>query len=126
MWVYGSTMAEPIAALVPMFRSRHQMQILAEVFWGTAGSTGSELARRTGIPQQTVAREVARLEQAGVLVTEQVGSAKIIRPASDLPYGPVLRQLLAWVGQRFVVVRRVPAGPVAARTVTTTPAESAA
>ena len=38
----------------------------------------------------------------------------------------LLRQLLAWVGQRFVVVRRVPAGPVAARTVTTTPAESAA
>jgi polar amino acid transport system permease protein len=38
----------------------------------------------------------------------------------------LLRQLLAWVGQRFVVVRRVPVGPVAARTVTTTPAETAA
>ncbi len=33
-----------------------------------------------------------------MLVTEQVGSAKIIRPASDLPYGPVLRQLLAYAG----------------------------
>jgi biotin operon repressor/predicted nucleotidyltransferase len=91
-------MAEPTAALLPMFRSRHQMQILAEVFWGAVSSTGAELARRTGIPQQTVAREVTRLEQAGVLVTEQVGTAKTIHPASDLPYGSVLRQLLAYAG----------------------------
>ncbi len=91
-------MAEPTTALLPMFRSRHQMQILAEVFWGAGSSTGAELARRTGIPQQTVAREVTRLEQAGVLVTEQVGTAKTIHPASDLPYGSVLRQLLAYAG----------------------------
>jgi biotin operon repressor/predicted nucleotidyltransferase len=91
-------MAEPTAALLPMFRSKHQMQILAEVFWGAGSSTGAELARRTGIPQQTVAREVARLEQAGVLVTEQVGTAKTIRPAPELPYGLVLRQLLAYAG----------------------------
>jgi predicted nucleotidyltransferase/biotin operon repressor len=91
-------MVEPAVALLPMFRSKHQMQILAEVFWGADSSTGAELARRTGIPQQTVAREVARLEQAGVVVTEQVGTAKTIRPASELPYGPVLRQLLAYAG----------------------------
>jgi predicted nucleotidyltransferase/biotin operon repressor len=91
-------MAEPVVALLPMFRSKHQMQILAEVFWGAGNSTGAELARHTGIPQQTVAREVARLEQAGVLVTEQVGTAKTIRPAPGLPYGPVLRQLLAYAG----------------------------
>ena len=92
------SMAEPVVALLPMFRSKHQMQILAEVFWGTSYSTGAEFARRTGIPQQTVAREVARLERAGLLVTEQVGTAKTIRPAPDLPYGPVLRQLLAYAG----------------------------
>ncbi|CAJ0881355.1 hypothetical protein R1479_02715 [Ralstonia mannitolilytica] len=38
----------------------------------------------------------------------------------------LLRQLLAWVGQRFVVVRRAPAAPAAVRTVATTPAETAA
>jgi len=91
-------MAEPAVALLPMFRSKHQMQLLAEIFWGAAGVTGAELSRRTGVPQQTVAREVSRLEQAGVLVTEQVGTAKTIRPAPDLPYGPVLRQLLAYAG----------------------------
>ena len=91
-------MAEPAAALLPMFRSKHQMQILAEVFWGSENSTGAELARRTGIPQQTVAREVARLERAGVLLTAQVGTAKTIQPAPGLPYLTVLRQLLAYAG----------------------------
>ena len=91
-------MAEPTTGLLPMFRSKQQMQILAEVFWGDGHPTGAELARRTGVPQQTVAREVARLERAGVLVTDRVGMAKQIRPAPDLPYGPVLRQLLAYAG----------------------------
>lgn len=91
-------MAEPVVALLPMFRSKHQMQILAEVFCGRGALTGAELARRTGIPQQTVAREVARLERAGVVVTQRVGTAKIIHPAPDLPYGEVLRQLLAYAG----------------------------
>ena len=100
-------MAEPAVALLPMFRSKHQMQILAEVFWGVGNSTGADLARRTGIPQQTVAREVARLEQAGVLVTEQVGTAKTIRPAPGLPYGPVLRQLLAYAGGVIPMLARV-------------------
>ena len=99
-------MVESAHALLPMFRSKHQMQILAEVFWGTSNSTGAELARRTGIPQQTVAREVARLERAGVLVTEQVGTAKTIHPAPELPYGLVLRQLLAYAGGVIPMLER--------------------
>ena len=74
------------------------MQILAEVFWGADNSTGAELARRTRIPQQTVAREVARLERAGLLVTKQVGTAKLIQPEQGLPYLTALRQLLAYAG----------------------------
>jgi len=96
--VHTELVAEPVVALLPMFRSKHQMQILAEVFCGRGALTGAELARRTGIPQQTVAREVARLERAGVVVTQRVGTAKIIHPAPDLPYGEVLRQLLAYAG----------------------------
>ena len=91
-------MAEPSAALLPLFRSQHQMQILAAIFWGEGNASGAELARQTGIPQQSVAREVARLERAGVVGTTQVGTAKIVHPASELPFGPVLRQLLAYAG----------------------------
>ena len=91
-------MAEPEIPLLPMFRSKHQMEILAEVFWGSSNPTGTELSRRTHIPQQTVAREVARLERAGLLVTKQVGTAKFIQPAKGLPYLSALRQLLAYAG----------------------------
>ena len=91
-------MTEPAVALLPIFRSKHQMRILAEVFCGADSLTGADLARRTGIPQQTVAREVARLKRAGVVVTQQVGTARTIHPAPGLPYGAVLRQLLAYAG----------------------------
>lgn len=73
------------------------MRLLAEVFYGPRGS-GAELARRTGLAQQTVARELARLEEAGLIELEQIGTAKVPRPASDLPYAGPLRQLLAYAG----------------------------
>lgn len=99
-------MAEPTAALLPMFRSKNQIQILAEVFWGPNDPTGAELARRTGIPQQTVAREIARLERAGVLLTKQIGTAKIVHPQPGLPYLTVLRQLLAYAGGAVPMLAR--------------------
>jgi predicted nucleotidyltransferase len=67
------------------------------VFYG-APASGAELARRTGLAQQTVARELARLEAAGVIEQDQIGTAKIPRPAADLPYLGPLRQLLAYAG----------------------------
>lgn len=85
------------AALAPLFRSEQQMRLLAEVFYGPPAS-GAELARRTGLAQPTVARELARLEEAGLIELEQVGTAKIPRPAPDLPYAGPLRQLLAYAG----------------------------
>jgi predicted nucleotidyltransferase/biotin operon repressor len=91
-------MTEPSVALLPIFRSKSQIQILVEVFCGAEALTGADLARRTGVPQQTVAREVARLERAGVVMTERVGTAKTIHPSPDLPYRDLLRQLLAYAG----------------------------
>lgn len=91
-------MSETPPVLLPIFRSEHQMRILVEVFWGPKPMTGSELARRTGIPQPTVAREVARLERSGLVTTATVGTAKTIAPNPNLPYGNALRQLLAYAG----------------------------
>jgi predicted nucleotidyltransferase len=84
-------------ALAPLFRSEQQMRLLVEIFHGEPAS-GAELARRTGIPQQTVARELARLERAGLIVTEAIGTAKLARPADSLPYLEPLRQLLGYAG----------------------------
>jgi predicted nucleotidyltransferase len=91
----GMAVAAP--TLAPLFRSSQQMRLLAEIFYGQP-APGAELARRTGIPQQTVARELARLEHAGLITTDRVGTAKVAAPAPDLPYIDALRQLLGYAG----------------------------
>ena len=73
------------------------MRLLAEIFHGEP-ATGPELTRRLGIPQSTVARELARLEESGLIRTEHFGTGQLAVPADDLPFAPALRQLLAYVG----------------------------
>ena len=97
MWVYDRSVTKAAPALVPLFRSEQQMRLLAEVFYGRPAA-GAELARRTGIPQQTVARELARLEHAGLVSMEQIGTARLATPSTGLPYLGALRQLLAYAG----------------------------
>lgn len=95
----------PTAApeLVPIFRSETQARLLAEVFFGRP-SSGSDLARRLGLLQSTVARELSRLADAGVVTLEAVGRAKIVRPATT-PYTNALRQLVAYAAGVPHVVR---------------------
>jgi DNA-binding transcriptional ArsR family regulator len=93
----------PAPSLLPIFRSETQARVLAEVFFGVP-VTGRELARRLRVPQPTVARELGRLEGAGLVEYEQVGNAKIVRPAS-VPYRDALRQLVAYAAGAPQVVR---------------------
>jgi len=81
------------------------MRLLAEIFYGDEAVSGSELARRTGIPQQTVARELSRLEEAGLITTKRIGTAKVVSPDRRQPYHQALRQLLGYVGGVIPVVR---------------------
>lgn len=89
----------PAAApdLVPLFRSGTQMRLLVEIFHGRPAS-GADLARRLRIPQPTVARELARLENVGLITMDPLGTAKVARPVTSLPYFVALRQLLAFAG----------------------------
>lgn len=95
----------PTAApeLIPVFRSETQARLLAEVFFGQPAS-GSELARRLGLLQSTVARELGRLADAGVVTFEQVGRSKLVRPA-DAPFRSALRQLVAYAAGLPHIVR---------------------
>lgn len=90
-------MAVATPALIPLFRSAQQMRLLAEIFHGQP-ATGAELARRLGISQSTVARELGRLEESGLIRLQQIGTGKLAMPVDDLPFAPALRQLLAYVG----------------------------
>lgn len=54
----------------------------------------SELASVTGIPQATVSREVARLEEAGLLRSSRRGRLRLVEANDRLPYYHELRALL--------------------------------
>lgn len=81
-------------ALLPVFRSRLQGELLALVL-GDPGVewTVDELARRTGQPYQTVANEVRRLQGADLVGVRPIGRSKLLRANEDNPYFRPLAQL---------------------------------
>lgn len=80
--------------LLPLFRSRTQLDVLTAAFLDAKGHTIAELTEVTGADRSTVLREVNRLVDAGVLVKESVGRTGVISVASDLPWAEDLRGLL--------------------------------
>jgi DNA-binding transcriptional ArsR family regulator len=86
------TAAPPLA---PLFRSEHQLALLAELFAGaTHELTIAELARRIGANDATVSREVERLVRVGLLSVRVEGRNKLVRADYRLPWAGTLRQLL--------------------------------
>src|SRR5712671_5573705 len=80
---------------LPLFRSDAQARILAAIFLaGESGAHVTELAKRTGLPVSTVHREIARLDEAGLLRSESVGRARVVRPDERSPYIDDVRSLV--------------------------------
>lgn len=85
-------------AIAPLFRSEHQLALLAELFAGMDGELGvSELARRIGANEATVSREVERLVRLGILAARQVGRNKLVQADYRLPWSSALRQLVVQI-----------------------------
>ena len=81
--------------LLPLFRSEHQLQLLGELFvYASEGRSISELSAATSIPQATVSREVARLEESGLLRSVRRGRLRLVQANDHLAYYPELRALL--------------------------------
>ena len=81
-------------ALLPVFRSRLQGELLALVLGDTnAEWTVGRLAERTGHPYQTVANEVRRLQAADLVATHNVGRTKLLRANTESPYFRPLAEL---------------------------------
>jgi len=81
--------------LFPLFRSRGQARLLAHVFLHPeAARSLNQLAREIGIDPATAHREAARLEEAGILRSERVGRARLLRPNEQSPFYPELSGLL--------------------------------
>ncbi len=97
------TAAPPLA---PLFRSEHQLALLAELFAGVADElTIAELARRIGANDATVSREVDRLIRLGLLAARTEGRNKLVRADYRLPWAGTLRQLLVQTAGALPLLR---------------------
>jgi DNA-binding transcriptional ArsR family regulator len=80
---------------VPLFHTDAQFRVLGELYTNPGReTTGGALAKRLGIPQATVSREVARLTDAGLLRTRREGNRTLVSAESDSSLAPDLQALL--------------------------------
>ena len=87
-------MRTPAPPLLAVFRSQLQGDLLARVLLGSQEQTLSDLSRTLDAPLATVAREVSRLEAAGLLTTRRVGRARLVAGNEANPATAPLRQLV--------------------------------
>jgi predicted nucleotidyltransferase/biotin operon repressor len=91
--------------LLPIFRSKHQLALLAHVLVHSPREfTLPDLARATGASQPTVWREVERLSAAGILSVRSVGRSKLVAANTASPYFPELRSLVSKVAGPAVLL----------------------
>ena len=80
--------------LAPIFRSEGQARLLSVLLLARDELSVREAASRAGMAYPTAHREVARLEEAGILVERQVGRTRMIRSNPDSPLVAPLREIL--------------------------------
>lgn len=91
----GTRSPSPTPSLLPIFRSRQQAEILADVLGDPSREESvSDLADRLGLPNGSVHREIVRAEQAGIVETRRVGKTRLVRANDASPYYEPLRELL--------------------------------
>jgi DNA-binding transcriptional ArsR family regulator len=84
----------PAPPIFPIFRSQLMTAVLAHTYLGGGESSVAQLAAAAGTDSGTMAREVSRLEQAGILRSRRVGRTKLVRANEDTPFYKALRDLI--------------------------------
>ncbi len=92
-------------ALLPVFRTRTQGEILALVLLEPEREwTVSELAGSTGAPLTSVQSEVARLASGSLVTTRKIGRTRLIRANIDNPVvAPLTQVVLLTFGPKPVI-----------------------
>jgi DNA-binding Lrp family transcriptional regulator len=81
--------------LLPIFRSRQQAELLADILDEPEREQSLvELTERLGIPAASVHREVERAEHAGIVRSRRVGKTRLVSADTASPYFAPLRELL--------------------------------
>lgn len=82
-------------ALMPVFRSQHQAELLMWLLLHPEHEYSvTEMATRLRVPLSTLHREVIRLDQAGLVTSRTRGRNRLIRANVDHPAAAALAQLL--------------------------------
>ena len=81
-------------ALLPLFRSETQLNLLAALYRATDPRPVADLARELGSSLSTVSREVARLSDHELVKTEQRGRSKYVSARRDFSWAPALAEML--------------------------------
>lgn len=85
----------PAPPLLPIFRSRQQVELLALLLGDPQLETSvSDLAERLGTPYASVHREIERAEAAGLVTSRKVGNTRLVRANTASPYFEGLSQVL--------------------------------
>jgi len=92
-------------ALLPVFRSQHQAELLMWLLLHPDQEYGvSDLAQRLAVPLPTLHREVVRLDDAGLIASRTLGRNRLVRANTAHPAATALTQLLeVTFGPRVVV-----------------------
>jgi predicted nucleotidyltransferase len=92
-------------ALLPIFRTRAQGEILALVLQDPEHEwTISELAHATGVPLTSTQSEIARLESGDLISSRKVGRTRLVRANADNPVtAPLTHVVLLTFGPRPVI-----------------------
>lgn len=100
-------------SLMPVFRSRHQADLLTLLsLHPDQDYTVTDLAARLGIPLTTAHREAQRLEESGLLTGRAVGRSRLLRAnTSHRAFEPLARLLLVTFGPHVVVAEEFAALP---------------
>lgn len=94
--------------LLPLLRSRLQAEVLTLVLLHPGQEWSlTDLASRTGASVSSVQREITRAEQAGVVGSRRVGSARLVRPAASPLTDPLTELLLRSFGPRQVLAEEL-------------------
>lgn len=97
---------EKAPALLPIFRSRNQLELLTHILLHPDQKHSiAAIGRETGIPQPTISREVDRLTKAGLIEAETLGRMKLVRANKGSPYFQELYSLLLKSSGPAVVLR---------------------
>ncbi len=93
--------------LVPIFRSETQLDILGATYLEPEREfTVPELVAHSSRPQPTVAREIERLADAGLLESELRSGRRVVRAATGSPiYAELQALLLKTIGPKAVIER---------------------